>query len=183
MNPTFSTTKSPDKSKSTDKLGAVKQRQDVAKELSTILADTYTAYLKTQNYHWNITGPLFGTLHRIFDEQYHELADAIDKIAERIRAIGSYAPATYRQFQELSDVNEAGSGTDIPEDIIMAQNLAGVHDRIASKLRQSIRIAEQNQDVATADLLIKRCRTHDKYAWMLRSFQRGEPAENSRARH
>ena len=180
MNPNYSTIKTSEKG--SEKVVPAKEsrekgHREIVKELSVALANTYTVYLKTQNYHWNVTGPLFGTLHRIFDEHYHELADAIDKIAERIRAIGSYAPATYRQFQEFTNIDE---DRDTPAADMMLQNLVRDHESIVVTLRQSIRVADEVNDAATSDLLVKRINEHEKYAWMLKSFTKGTTAENGR---
>ncbi len=175
MNPNYSTIKTPDapkKSEAIKKATALKPPIDVAKELAVTLASTYAIYLKTQNYHWNVTGPLFGTLHRVFDEQYHELAESIDKIAERIRALGAFAPATFKQLEDLSYIDE---DHDIPAAAeSMIQNLAADHEKIAKHVLDSIAVCNNKNDPASADLLVKRIRSHEKYAWMLRSFLKNE---------
>ena len=164
MNPNYSTIK-------TSRNHVVKQPRNVTKELSCALANTYAIYLKTQNYHWNVTGSLFGTLHRLFDEQYHELADAIDTIAERIRAVGTFAPATFKQFEDL---NEIAEDREVPTAEAMLQNLAAGHEQIATRICDSIAVCNHNNDFASADLLIKRVGCHEKYAWMLRSFLKNQ---------
>lgn len=138
----------------------------VAEELAHLLADTYTLYLKTQNFHWNVTGPLFAALHKLFEEQYIELANAVDTIAERIRALGSHAPATFSEFQKLSSLKE-DSGKCSAQDMI--KKLMKDHETISHQLLAIFSKAEKANDQATIDLLTERMRAHDKLAWMLKS--------------
>lgn len=140
--------------------------QPVVESLSKLLADTYTLYLKTHNYHWNVTGPMFTTLHTLFETQYTELALAVDEIAERIRALGAFAPGSYSAFAELSIVEEENGR---PEAKKMIANLVGDHEAVASAARKVIEAAESTSDQASADLGTRRLDVHDKNAWMLRS--------------
>jgi len=140
--------------------------QKVADELTHLLADTYTLYLKTQNFHWNVTGPLFPQLHLLFESQYQELADAVDVIAERIRALGCFAPATFSEFQKLSSLKE-DKGSISARD--MVKKLMKDHETVSHLLSTIFEKAEKANDQATIDLLTERMRVHDKTAWMLRS--------------
>lgn len=142
------------------------QAQKVADELTHLLADTYTLYLKTQNYHWNVTGPNFPSLHLLFEKQYQELADASDVIAERIRALGFLAPATFAEFQKLSSLKE-GRNTASAEEMI--HDLLNDHETVSHQSAMILTKAEKVNDQATMDMLIQRMREHDKTAWMLRS--------------
>lgn len=142
------------------------QAQKVADELTHLLADTYTLYLKTQNYHWNVTGPNFPSLHLLFEKQYQELADASDVIAERIRALGFLAPATFAEFQKLSSLKE-GRNTSSAEEMI--HDLMADHETVSQQSAMILAKAEKVNDQATMDMLIQRMREHDKTAWMLRS--------------
>ena len=135
--------------------------------LSRLLADTYTLYLKTHNYHWNVTGPMFQTLHLMFEEQYNELALAVDLIAERIRSLGEPAPGTYRQFAELSSIDE---DDEVPEATEMIRRLVKGQEAVARTARSVFPAVEQAHDEATADLLTQRLQVHEKTAWMLRSL-------------
>ncbi|MCB0958324.1 MAG: DNA starvation/stationary phase protection protein, partial [Acidimicrobiales bacterium] len=132
--------------------------------LSRLLADTYTLYLKTHNYHWNVTGPMFQTLHLMFEEQYNELALAVDLIAERIRSLGEPAPGTYRQFAELSSIDE---DDEVPEATEMIRRLVKGQEAVARTARSVFPAVEQAHDEATADLLTQRLQVHEKTAWML----------------
>ena len=136
----------------------------LAAQASHVLADSYTLYLKTHNFHWNVTGPMFSTLHLLFETQYTELALAVDEIAERIRSIGHVAPGTYRQFAELSTVKELDS---IPKATDMIRILADDQRIVAESARKLIGIAEEAGDQATADLMTRRVDVHEKNAWML----------------
>lgn len=140
--------------------------QAVVGELSSLLANSYTLYLKTHNYHWNVTGPMFTTLHTLFEMQYTELATAVDEIAERIRAVGAFAPGSYSAFAELSTVNEE---TGRPEAKEMIRILASDQEVLASSARRVIEAAEAVRDQASADLATRRLDIHEKNAWMLRS--------------
>lgn len=144
-----------------------KQRGEIAEGLSRLLADTYTLYLKTHNYHWNVTGPMFQTLHTMFETQYTELADAVDIIAERIRALGFPAPGTYSEFVELSSISEA-KGVPNAEDMI--KSLVEGQETVVRTARTVFPAAEGARDEPTADLLTQRMQIHEKTAWMLRSL-------------
>lgn len=144
-----------------------KQRGEIAEGLSRLLADTYTLYLKTHNYHWNVTGPMFQTLHTMFETQYTELADAVDVIAERIRALGFPAPGTYSEFVELSSISEA-KGVPAAEDMI--KSLVEGQETVVRTARTVFPAAEGAHDEPTADLLTQRMQIHEKTAWMLRSL-------------
>ena len=143
------------------------QRKEIAKGLSHLLADSYTLYLKTHNYHWNVTGPMFQTLHLMFEQHYTELAMAVDVIAERIRSLGVYAPGSYSQFRELSTVKEE---TQVPAAKDMIKDLVKSHETVAKTARSIFPVAEEGSDEATLDLLTQRIQLHEKTAWMLRSL-------------
>jgi starvation-inducible DNA-binding protein len=143
------------------------QRTKVAESLSKLLADSYTLYLKTHNYHWNVTGPMFQTLHTMFETQYTELASAVDEIAERIRALGVYAPGTYKKFSELSSIKEEDG---VPSAQEMIRNLVEGHEAVSRTAREAFPAAEEALDEATADLFVGRMQLHEKTAWMLRSL-------------
>lgn len=140
--------------------------QRVVETLSILLASSYTLYLKTQNYHWNVTGPMFTTLHTLFETQYTELALAVDQIAERIRSVGAFAPGSFAGFTKLTTVNE---DTGHPEAKAMIRNLAADQEKIAVAARAVIKAAEAASDQATIDLATRREDAHQKNAWMLRS--------------
>ncbi|MFO7590118.1 MAG: Dps family protein [Acidimicrobiia bacterium] len=142
-------------------------RDEITEGLSRLLADSYTLYLKTHNYHWNVTGPMFQTLHLMFETQYNELALAVDLIAERIRALGAPAPATYREFLELSSVPEDDDRPDATE---MIRRLMIGQETVARTARSVFPIVEKAHDEPTADLLTQRLQIHEKTAWMLRSL-------------
>lgn len=141
-------------------------RHKIADGLSRLLADTYTLYLKTHNFHWNVTGPLFQSLHLTFESQYIELADAVDLIAERVRALGFPAPATYRDFSKLTSIKEPEG---VPSANDMVRELVESHEIVIRTARETFSIAEKANDQATVDLLTDRMLTHEKTAWMLRS--------------
>jgi starvation-inducible DNA-binding protein len=143
------------------------QRREIADGLSHVLADSYTLYLKTHNFHWNVTGPMFQTLHLMFETQYNELALAVDLVAERIRALGFPAPGTYRQFAELSSIEE---DTGIPKAQDMIRRLVAGHETVARTARGVFEVAEKAHDQPTCDLLTQRMQVHEKTAWMLRSL-------------
>jgi starvation-inducible DNA-binding protein len=145
----------------------VKDRQLIAEGLAKLLADSYTLYLKTHNFHWNVTGPMFSTLHLMFEGQYTELALAVDLIAERIRALGVPAPGSYAQFSRLSSVKEA---TGVPGAVDMVRQLLEGQETVARTARQAFPAAEKASDQATMDLLTQRLQVHEKNAWMLRSL-------------
>ena len=142
-------------------------RQAIAEGLSRLLADTYTLYLKTHNYHWNVTGPMFQTLHLMFETQYNELALAVDAIAERIRSLGAPAPGSYREFGALSSVPE---DDDRPLAEEMIRRLVAGQETVARTARSVLPVVEDAHDEATADLLTQRLQVHEKTAWMLRSL-------------
>lgn len=142
-------------------------RKEIAEGLSRLLADTYTLYLKTHNFHWNVTGPMFNTLHTMFEGQYTELATAVDEIAERIRALGEPAPGSYAQFSELTVIAEE-TGTPSAEEMI--RQLVEGQEAIARTARSVFPAAEKAGDEPTADLLTQRMQLHEKNAWMLRSL-------------
>ena len=135
--------------------------------LSHLLADTYTLYLKTHNFHWNVTGPMFQTLHLMFETQYTELAMAVDLIAERIRALGSPAPGSYAEFTRLSSIKEA-DGIPAAQEII--KQLVHDQEAVVSTARSIFPVVDQASDEPTADLLTQRMQIHEKTAWMLRSL-------------
>jgi starvation-inducible DNA-binding protein len=142
-------------------------RLEIADRLSHLLADTYTLYLKTHNYHWNVTGPMFQTLHLMFEQQYNELALAVDLIAERIRALGAPAPASYREFSQLSSIVE---DEDRPDAIEMIRRLVLGQETVVRTARSIFPAVEEVRDEPTADLLTQRMQVHEKTAWMLRSL-------------
>jgi starvation-inducible DNA-binding protein len=142
-------------------------RQQIAKGLSKVLADSYTLYLKTHNYHWNVTGPMFNTLHLMFEGQYTELATAVDEIAERIRALGVHAPGSYKAFAALTDIEEE---TEVPSAEEMINQLVIGQETVARAAREAFKLADAANDEPTADLLTQRMQIHEKNAWMLRSM-------------
>lgn len=144
-----------------------KDREDIAEGLKKLLADTYTLYLKTHNFHWNVTGPMFQTLHLMFETQYTELASAVDVIAERIRSLGSPAPGTYKQYAELSSIKEDEG---VPKAQDMIRLLVEGQESVVRTARSLYPSAEKALDEATADLLTQRIQLHEKTAWMLRSL-------------
>jgi len=142
-------------------------RKTIAAALSRVLADTYTLYLKTHNYHWNVTGPQFNDLHAMFMTQYTELWNAVDLIAERIRSLGHFAPGSYRAFSDLSSIKEEDG---VPSATKMLENLLGGHESVARTCRDAFPAAEKASDQPTMDLLTQRLQVHEKTAWMLRSI-------------
>ena len=143
------------------------KREEIANGLSAVLADSYTLYLKTHNFHWNVTGPMFQTLHLMFEAQYNELALAVDLVAERIRALGFHAPGTYRQFAALSSIPDEDG---VPKAQDMIRKLVEGHETVARTARAVYRVAEGVSDQPTCDLLTQRMQVHEKTAWMLRSL-------------
>jgi len=144
-----------------------KDRKKIADGLSHVLADTYTLYLKTHNFHWNVTGPMFNTLHLMFETQYTELSLAVDAIAERIRSLGMFAPGSYADFAKLTTIKEAKG---VPEAQEMIKQLVEGHEAITRSARKVYPLADGVEDEATADLLTQRIQLHEKTAWMLRSM-------------
>ena len=144
-----------------------KDRKAIANGLSHLLADTYTLYLKTHNFHWNVTGPMFQTLHLMFETQYNELALAVDLIAERIRALGYPAPATYSDYSKLSSIKETPG---VPKAEEMIRLLVEGQEAVVRTARSIFPAVEGASDEPTADLLTQRMQVHEKTAWMLRSL-------------
>ena len=143
------------------------ERRQVAAGLSRLLADTYTLYLKTHNFHWNVTGPMFSSLHLMFEQQYTELALAVDVVAERIRALGEPSPGSYAQFGRLTSVREEMG---VPNSMEMVGQLVEGHEAVARTARGLFALAERCGDQVTLDLLTQRMQVHEKAAWMLRSL-------------
>lgn len=144
-----------------------KNREKITEGLSSLLADSYTLYLKTHNFHWNVTGPMFNTLHAMFMEQYTELHAAVDEIAERIRALGFPAPGSYSQYAKLTKISEE---TGVPKAEDMIRQLVDGHETVARTARAMFPVVEEAGDEPTADLLTQRLQIHEKTAWMLRSM-------------
>ncbi len=143
------------------------ERLKIAEGLKSFLADTYTLYLKTHGYHWNVTGPMFDTLHGMFMQQYNELWTAIDEIAERIRSLGVMAPAGYGDFAKLTSVTEDEG---VPKAKDMIRNLVKAHEATIRTARNILPAADAGNDEVTADLITQRLTVHEKTAWMLRSL-------------
>jgi len=143
------------------------ERQAIAEGLGKLLADSYTLYLKTHNYHWNVRGPMFNTLHQMFEEQYTELALAVDVIAERIRALGMPAPGSYKAYAKLTDIEEEEG---VPDAEGMLRNLVNGQETVVRTAREIFPRVEAARDEPTADLLTQRMQIHEKNAWMLRSM-------------
>ncbi|MEZ5838904.1 MAG: Dps family protein [Hyphomicrobiales bacterium] len=146
---------------------STENRAAIAEGLSRLLADTYTLYLKTHNFHWNVTGPMFNTLHLMFEQQYTELSTAVDEIAERIRALGHAAPGSYAQFAALTAIREE---TGVPSAEKMIAALVDDQETVVRTAREVFRLADAAADEPTADLLTQRMQIHEKTAWMLRSM-------------
>jgi len=147
-----------------------KQRAQIAGGLARVLADTYTLYLQTHNFHWNVTGPMFNTLHLMFEQQYNELALAVDQIAERIRALGFPAPGSYKDYAKLTRIQEMDGVPDAEE---MIRILVKGQETVVRTAREVFPSAEGANDEPTADLLTQRMQVHEKTAWMLRSLLEG----------
>lgn len=143
------------------------KRKQIADGLARLLADTYTLYLKTHNFHWNVTGPMFSTLHALFEQHYTELSLAVDEIAERIRALGIPAPGSYQQFAALTSIQEE-TGTPVAEDMI--RQLVADQETVARTARGLFPVVDAASDQPSADLLTRRLQIHEKNAWMLRSL-------------
>lgn len=144
-----------------------KDRKVVCRGLGKLLADSYLLYLKTQNYHWNVTGKLFRSLHTLFEEQYKEQANAIDDIAERIRALGEFTPASFSSFAKLTSIKEEST---VPSAEEMIHNLVQGNEAVVATAREIIAMADECQDDVTTDLMVDRMQVHEKNAWMLRSM-------------
>ena len=145
-----------------------RDRATISEGLSRLLADTYTLYLTTHNFHWNVTGPMFNTLHAMFMTQYTELWGAVDPIAERIRSLGHHAPGSYTQFAQLSSLPDAP--VEPPKAMDMVRVLVAGHEAVARTARSLFPVADQADDEPTADLLTQRLTVHEQTAWMLRSL-------------
>lgn len=145
-----------------------KEREAVAEGLKRLLADSYTLYLQTHNFHWNVTGPMFRDLHLMFEEHYTELADAVDDIAERIRTLDVHAPGTYKAFAELSSVKEVDG---VPAAEEMLDILRRGHELVVQTCRDVLKTAQETEDESTVALVSDRMRIHEKTAWMLRAMR------------
>jgi starvation-inducible DNA-binding protein len=146
-------------------------RKTVADALSGVLADTYTLYLKTHNFHWNVTGPAFPYLHKMFEEQYTELAGAVDELAERIRALGHYAPGSYAQFGKLTQLKEAPASPPAAKEMI--RQLLADNEAVARRAREVQETVEEVGDTESGDMMVGRMQVHGKAAWMLRAQLEG----------
>jgi len=146
---------------------AENDRQAIAEGVSRVLADTYTLYLKTHNYHWNVTGPMFNTLHLMFEQQYNEMWVAVDLLAERIRSLGVFAPGSYAEFAKLTVIAEADG---IPDAQSMIADLVHGHEAVTRTIRSVFATVDEAHDASTADLLTQRLQVHEKTAWMLRAM-------------
>jgi len=146
---------------------STKDRAAIAKGLSRLLADTYVLYLKTHNFHWNVEGPMFQTLHQMFMEQYTETWNAVDLVAERIRSLGHYAPGTYKEYLGLASINETPG---VPKAAQMVKALIAGQEAVVRTARSLLPLAERADDQPTLDLLTQRMQVHEKNAWMLRSL-------------
>lgn len=145
-----------------------KNRAEISEGLKRLLADTYTLYLQTHNFHWNITGPQFRELHLMFEEHYQELALAVDDIAERIRTLDVAAPGTYKAFAELSSIKEVDG---VPTSAEMVKYLTKGHEQVVKTARKVLKVAQEADDESSASLVSDRMRVHEKTAWMLRATQ------------
>jgi starvation-inducible DNA-binding protein len=144
-------------------------RAIVSDGLKRLLADSYTLYLQTHNFHWNVTGPRFHDLHVLFEEHYNELAVAVDDIAERVRALGAVAPGTYREFAQLSNIEETEG---VPSADDMVAILTASHEQVVRTCREVLKLAQDADDESSLALISDRMRIHEKTAWMLRSMLR-----------
>lgn len=145
---------------------STEQTQNTAAKLARVLADTYVLYTKTQGFHWNVTGPNFQALHGLFEEQYRDLAGAVDMIAERIRGLGAFAPGSLIQFQRMATLSEEQS---VPGAVEMIQQLYEGHQVVQTTIRGVLSTVAETADASTEDMLIERLRVHEKAAWMLRA--------------
>jgi starvation-inducible DNA-binding protein len=143
-------------------------RETIAEGLKRLLADSYTLYLQTHNFHWNVTGPQFRELHLMFEEHYTELATAVDEIAERIRTLGVAAPGTYKAFAQLSSIDEVEG---VPSAKEMVELLTKGHEQVVKTCREALGPAQEADDESSAALISDRMRIHEKTAWMLRAMQ------------
>ncbi len=145
-------------------------RKEIAEQLSRFMSDAFTLYLKTHNFHWNVTGPMFNALHNMFEEQYTEQWNALDDIAERIRALGFNAPGSYPEFMRLSTIPEEPGLEAAPDWREMVRQLVVGNEAVCRAARAALEVADDGDDDPTEDLLTQRLQTHEKYAWMLRSL-------------
>ena len=145
----------------------------ITDKLNNVLADTYTLYLKTQNYHWNVTGFTFDSLHQLFGRQYTELALAVDEIAERLRALGVLAPATFKEFGELKSIKEGKANLSAEE---MLEDLRSSHEQVVQTAKLALDIASKEKDDFTVDMLTQRIGAHQKEAWMISATLAGKPS-------
>ena len=143
-----------------------KDREHIADGLKKLLADSYTLYLQTHNFHWNVTGPMFRELHLMFEEHYTELAEAVDDIAERIRTLDVVAPGTYKAFSELSSIKEV---VEVPPAEKMVEILTQGHEQVVKTCREVLKLAQEGEDESTIALVSDRMSVHEKTAWMLRA--------------
>lgn len=146
------------------------KRKLIAEGLSHFLADAFTLYLKTHNFHWNVTGPMFNSLHVMFEGQYTEQWNALDEIAERMRALGHNAPGSYAEFIKLSSIKEETGLSNVPEWKEMVAQLVSGNEAVCRTAREVLNTADEGGDDPTVDLMTQRLQTHEKYAWMLRSL-------------
>lgn len=153
---------------------SVEDRASISEALSAMLADSFVLYLKTHNYHWNVTGPMFQTLHILFMDQYTELWNALDEMAERIRSLGFHAPGTFKEFAKLSSIEES-EGV-LNADGMIRDIIAGT-ESVARSARATLKVADKADDQPTVDLMVQRLQIHEKNAWMLRSLLENEPAQ------
>lgn len=145
------------------------KRNSIVEGLNRVLADTYSLYLKTQNWHWNVTGPMFHSVHNLTEVQYTEMAAAIDEVGERIRALNEPAPGTFSEYLKLSSVKEVSG---VPSAEEMVKDLAEANEAVVCSARDVVAVAEEAHDTPTADLMTARIQVHEKNAWMWRSFNR-----------
>ncbi|ADV26541.1 Ferritin Dps family protein [Pseudoxanthomonas suwonensis 11-1] len=145
-------------------------RKEIAEGLARFLADAFTLYLKTHNFHWNVTGPMFNSLHVMFEEQYTEQWNALDDVAERTRALGFNAPGSYAEFIALTSIREEEGANGVPDWKGMVQQLVEGNEAVCRTARSVLKTADDAGDDPTVDLLTQRLQTHEKYAWMLRSL-------------
>ncbi|MGF1543369.1 MAG: Dps family protein [Parvularculaceae bacterium] len=143
-------------------------RKSVAEAINGVLADTYVLYMKTHAYHWNVTGPQFKTLHEMFEEQYREMWAALDELAERVRALGHFAPVSGKAFSDLSSLESADASP--PAAAQMVANLLAAHEALIRRAREALETADDADDDASEDLITQRIQTHEKTAWMLRAM-------------
>jgi len=145
-------------------------RKEIAEGLSRYLADAFTLYLKTHNFHWNVTGPMFNSLHVMFEQQYTEQWNALDEVAERTRALGFNTPGSYAEFIRLTSIREEPGADGVPDWKGMVQQLVSGNEAVCRTARAVLKTADEAGDDPTVDLLTQRLQTHEKYAWMLRSL-------------